>query len=210
MVNDAAAKRKTSVCVYCGSASGADGRYAAAARVLGAAIAAAGFGLVYGGGGIGLMGEVALAVRRAGGDVLGIIPGFLQEREVHFKDATELVVTRDMHERKMLMFERADAFVALPGGIGTLEELIEQMTWSQLGRHTKPIVIANIGGFWQPLLTLLGHMEAEGFLRKPFIAGKASDLYHVVDTAEEIVPRIVSLLSALEPSTATEDIAHNF
>ena len=198
------------ICVYCGSASGSDPAYTAAALTLGRSIATAGFGLVYGGGGIGLMGEVARAVLEAGGHVLGIIPGFLQVREVHFKDASELIVTKDMHERKMLMFERADAFVALPGGIGTLEELIEQMTWAQLGRHAKPIVIADISGFWRPLLTLLEHMETEAFLRKPFMDSGARALYEIVEKATDIVPRITALLSTAPPNPAGEDIKERF
>ena len=201
---------RRAICVYCGSASGSNAGYTAAAQTLGASMAAAGFGLVYGGGGIGLMGEVARAVRGAGGHVLGIIPGFLQAREVHFKDSSELIVTKDMHERKMLMFERADAFVALPGGIGTLEELIEQMTWAQLGRHAKPIVIADISGFWRPLLTLLEHMETEAFLRKPFMDSGAQALYEVVEKVTDIVPRITALLSAAPPNPAGEGIKERF
>ena len=113
-----------------------------------------GIGLVYGGGGLGLMGEIAHSVLQHGGRVTGIIPAFLSEKERMLRDATELIVVDDMHERKKLMFDKSDAFVALPGGIGTLEELVEQLTWAQLGRHAKPIVLVNIDGFWSPLLEL--------------------------------------------------------
>lgn len=199
-----------SICVYCGSAHGSDPIYAAAARELGQQMAARGFGLVYGGGGIGLMGEAARAVLGAGGHVLGIIPGFLQAKEVHLKDVSELIVTGDMHQRKMLMFQCADAFVALPGGIGTLEELIEQMTWAQLGQHTKPVIIADIGGFWRPLLSLLEHMEAEAFLHKPFIGGAQRSLYEVVARADAIVPRIEEMLAATPTVQDAGDIAKRF
>ncbi len=131
------------------------------------------------------MGAIARSVHENGGCVIGIIPDFLKSRERVFAGAQEIVVTRDMHERKRLMFERADAFVALPGGIGTLEELVEQLTWSQLGRHSKPILIANINAFWEPLIELLEHMKRSGFIH--------SDLtfdYKVVDRVENIVPVI--------------------
>lgn len=148
-----------SVCVYCGSAHGSDPAFADAAVALGRALAEAGIGLVYGGGDVGLMGTIARSVLDHGGRVTGIIPSFLKERENMILDAQETIVVPDMHTRKRLMFERADAFVALPGGIGTLEELVEQMTWAQLGRHDKPILILDIAGFWRPLLTLLAHMR---------------------------------------------------
>ena len=154
-----------SICVYCGSGQGTDPVFTAAARVLGRMMAKAGIRLVYGGGRIGLMGEVARSVLDAGGTVTGIIPKFLKAREVMLADAQELHVVEDMHARKKLMFDKADAFIALPGGIGTLEELVEQLTWAQLGRHEKPILIANINGFWRPLLSLLAHMRESGFVR---------------------------------------------
>src|SRR5262245_48815214 len=131
----------TSICVYCGSADGADPAYAAAAAEFGKLLAQSGIRLVYGGGSVGLMGIVARNVMSAGGEVTGIIPQFLLEREVMLKEVTELVVTPDMHERKRIMFERSDAFVALPGGIGTLEETVEMLTWAQLGRHAKPVAL---------------------------------------------------------------------
>jgi uncharacterized protein (TIGR00730 family) len=154
-----------SICVYCGSGSGADPAFVDAARKLGQMLAKAGIHLVYGGGRIGLMGEVARSVLEAGGNVTGIIPEFLKARERMLPEAQELHVVKDMHARKQLMFDKADAFIALPGGIGTLEELVEQMTWAQLGRHDKPILIADIKGFWRPLLSLLAHMRENGFVR---------------------------------------------
>ncbi|GLK80661.1 cytokinin riboside 5'-monophosphate phosphoribohydrolase [Methylopila turkensis] len=168
------------------------------AASLGRALARAGVGLVYGGGNIGLMGAVARAALEAGGHVTGIIPQFLVDREVMLADVQELLVTADMHERKRLMFERSDAFVALPGGVGTLEELVEQMTWAQLGRHDKPILIADFDGFWSPLLTLLEHMTTEGFIRPGFTVP-----YVVADKVEDILPLLneaASVLVETEPS----------
>lgn len=153
-----------SVCVYCGSSFGTDPVFTEAARRFGEILAAEGIRLVYGGGGVGLMGEVASAVALAGGAVTGIIPTFLVRAERKFKHKAEMIEVQDMHQRKRLMFERADAFVALPGGVGTLEELVEQLTWAQLGRHRKPILLANIAGFWDPFLGLMAHMDSAGFL----------------------------------------------
>jgi uncharacterized protein (TIGR00730 family) len=153
------------VCVYCGSGPGTNPRFVEAAVALGKALAENGVGLVYGGGSIGLMGAVATATLDHGGTVTGIIPDFLTKRENALGRTQELIVTHDMHERKRLMFERSDAFVALPGGIGTLEELVEQLTWQQLGRHSKPILLANIENFWEPLLELFAHMRATAFIR---------------------------------------------
>ena len=133
------------------------------------------------------MGEVAKSVLKNGGNVTGIIPEFLSAKEKMLKDADELIVVDDMHIRKRMMFERSDAFVALPGGIGTLEELVEQLTWSQLGRHTKPIVVANIDGFWAPFLDLLAHMKGETFIRAGIDVHFA-----VVDRAEKIVPAVLA------------------
>jgi uncharacterized protein (TIGR00730 family) len=177
------------VCVYCGSGKGNNPAYAIAARQLGTTLAANGFGLVYGGGGLGLMGEVAKATLEAGGYVTGIIPKFLSEREHMLREVDELIITEDMHARKRLMFERSDAFVALPGGIGTLEELVEQLTWSQLGRHTKPIIVADIAAFWTPFLSLLRHMKDDAFIR----AGLEVS-FTVVDSADKIVPAIQAAL----------------
>lgn len=172
-----------SLCVYCGSGKGENPAYAVAARTLGRAMGAAGIGLVYGGGGRGLMGEVARACLGAGGYVTGIIPAFLSEKEQMLREVDELIVVDDMHARKKLMFERSNGFVALPGGIGTLEELVEQLTWSQLGRHEKPIVVANIDNFWSPFLALLAHMKKDSFIR----AG-LDVRFSVVDDAANIVP----------------------
>lgn len=174
------------ICVYCGSGPGSDPRYVAAARTLGKAIAAAGLGLVYGGGSLGLMGETARSTLAAGGRVTGIIPSFLSDKEKMLKDVDELIVVDDMHERKMLMFQRSDAFVALPGGIGTLEELVEQLTWAQLGQHGKPVVVANIAEFWSPFLALLQHMRAQEFIRQGIEVN-----FDVVDAADKVVPTII-------------------
>ncbi len=161
---------KRGVCVYCGSSLGADPRYAEAADELGAAIAGMGARVVFGGGGRGLMGRVARAAMAAGGEVVGIIPSFLKEREEAASEWSELVEVENMHQRKQMMFDRADAFVALPGGVGTLEELVEQLTWVQLERHRKPVLIADIAGFWRPLLALMAHMRMAGFIRPEFDA----------------------------------------
>jgi uncharacterized protein (TIGR00730 family) len=173
------------VCVYCGSGPGTDPRFVEAAIALGKNLAENGVRLVYGGGSLGLMGAVASSVLDHGGTVTGIIPDFLTLRENALKRVQEMIVTPDMHERKRLMFERSDAFVALPGGIGTLEELVEQLTWQQLGRHSKPILIANIAGFWEPLLGLLTHMRATQFIR-PTLAIEILKAERV----EDILPRL--------------------
>jgi uncharacterized protein (TIGR00730 family) len=175
------------VCVYCGSSSGTDTAFIAAARAFGQILAENDVGLVYGGGSNGLMGALARSVRDHGGYVVGVIPEFLKAREHMFREAQEIVVTRDMHERKRIMFERSDAFVALPGGIGTLEELVEQLTWVQLGQHRKPIVIANVKGFWNAFLEVIGHMKNLGFIG-------TSINYHVVDRVELILPILAPAL----------------
>jgi uncharacterized protein (TIGR00730 family) len=151
-------------------------------------MAEAGIGLVYGGGNLGLMGEIARTVLAEGGLVTGVIPHFLTSRERMLREVQELIVTEDMHQRKRTMFERSDAFVALPGGVGTLEELVEQLTWSQLGQHSKPIVLADIGGFWQPLLALFDHMRKEAFIR-PGLELKLTQ----VAAPEDVVPTVVEL-----------------
>jgi uncharacterized protein (TIGR00730 family) len=150
------------ICVYCGSNPGHDARFLVAARRLGEVLAANGIGLVYGGGSTGLMGAIARSVRDHGGEIIGVMPKFLQAPERLFSEADEIIITADMHERKRVMFERADAFVALPGGIGTLEELIEQLTWAQLGVHRKPVLIANIAGFWDPLIAMFDRLRDSG------------------------------------------------
>ncbi|WP_136658677.1 TIGR00730 family Rossman fold protein [Nitratireductor sp. XY-223] len=178
-----------SICVYCGSQAGNDPVFEAAAVTLGRSIAENDIRLIYGGGTHGIMGAVAGAVISGNGLVTGIIPEFLKSREAgNGKKLSfdELIVTRDMHERKHTMFEKSGAFVALPGGIGTLEEIIEIMTWSQLGRHKRPMVLANIAGFWDPLLELLNHMGTTGFLHSAHLAEPL-----VVSDASEIVPLIV-------------------
>jgi len=173
------------VCVYCGSSVGDDARFGDAAEELGRALAAEGVGLVYGGGGEGLMGRLARSTLAAGGYVTGVIPTFLIRKERALTAAQEMVVVDTMHERKQAMFDRADAFVALPGGVGTLEELVEQLTWAQLNRHMKPILIADIGGFWRPLLALFAHMRIEGFIREGF------DLrYMVAERIEDVIPML--------------------
>ncbi len=164
-VPDAAMNRKVKrICVYCGSGSGLNPAYAQAARDLGDALARADIGLVYGGGGLGLMGEVARSVLSAGGHVTGIIPDFLFGTEHAFEDVQELVVTGSMAERKNLMYEKADAFIALPGGVGTLEEFMEQLTLSQIGVHNKPIVLVNMEGYWDILVQLFTHMRESKFI----------------------------------------------
>jgi len=151
-------RRAETVCVYCGSGAGRNPAFAEAAQALGEALATTDTRLVYGGGDLGLMGIVARSVLKHGGTVTGIMPEFLHDRERMLVDVHELVVVDTMHERKHLMFEKSDAFVALPGGIGTLEEFVEQLTWSQLGRHKKPIVLVNVHGFWDPLIELFDQM----------------------------------------------------
>ena len=176
-----------SICVYCASGPGNNPAYVDAARSFGRVLAENGIRLVYGGGSVGLMGALADSALDHGGTVTGVIPDFLVDREHMLVRVQERIVTRDMHERKRLMFERADAFVALPGGVGTLEELVEQMTWAQLGRHKKPILILNVERFWDPLCTLLDHMEKLEFIR----AGM-SVKYLVADRVEEILPKLIA------------------
>src|SRR3982074_3504873 len=188
------------VCVYCGSGPGTNPRFVEAAIALGRALAENGVGLVYGGGSIGLMGAVATSTLDHGGTVTGIIPDFLTKRENALARAQELIVTHDMHERKRLMFERSDAFVALPGGIGTLEELVEQLTWKQLGRHSKPVLLPNINGFWEPLLALLGHMRATEFIRPSL----AVDILKA-ERVEDILPRLRA--AVVRAADGTKDMA---
>jgi uncharacterized protein (TIGR00730 family) len=173
------------VCVYCGSGPGTNPRFVEAAIALGRVLAENDVSLVYGGGSLGLMGAVAKSALDHGGKVIGIIPDFLRNREHALSRVQELIVTPDMHERKRLMFERSDAFVALPGGIGTLEELVEQLTWKQLGRHTRPVLLANVDGFWEPLLALFAHMRATEFIRPSL----SVDIL-TADRVEDILPRL--------------------
>jgi uncharacterized protein (TIGR00730 family) len=173
------------LCVYCGSAGAVDERYRAAARDLGDALAAAGIELVFGGGRIGLMGILADAVLARGGRVVGIIPELLRDAELAHAGASELVVVASMHERKRLMAERADAFAILPGGIGTLDEAFEIITWRQLGLHTKPIFVVDVAGFWRPLMKLLDHLIATGFVAP------------LIPRLLTVVPDIATLMTAL-------------
>jgi len=188
------------VCVYCGSGPGANPRFVEAAKSFGKLLADNHIKLVYGGGSIGLMGAVARSVLDHGGKVTGVIPEFLMAREHAMTEAHELIVTPDMHARKQIMFDRADAFVALPGGVGTLEELVEQLTWAQLGRHKKPILIANIERFWDPLCALLDHMEELQFIRRGMTVK-----YLVAERVEDILPLLVEAARAV--SEAEKEMA---
>ena len=157
----------TRVCIFCGSYSGVRAEYAAAARAMAAALVRSGFELVYGGGRVGLMGIVADEVLRLGGSAVGVIPRALREREVGHDGLTELHVVETMHERKAMMADLADAFVALPGGLGTIEEIFEIWTWAQLGMHQKPCGFLDVAGYYAPLAAFLDHATHEGFIRPP-------------------------------------------
>ena len=161
------------VCVFCGASSGRAAGYAATARSFGAAVAARGLGVVYGGGKVGLMGAVADGALAAGGEVIGVIPQALVERELAHDGLSALHVVGSLHERKALMAELADAFVALPGGFGTLDELMEQLTWSQLGLHAKPVGLLDVEGYWRPLVAFARHATEEGFVREGDLAAIA-------------------------------------
>jgi len=196
------------ICVYCGSSPGSDGRYIEEAKAFGTLLGKEKIGLVFGGGGVGLMGAVARAARDAGAEVTGIIPRFLVNRErPEAAHSTKTIVTKDMHERKHTMFELADAFVALPGGIGTLEELVEQLTWIQLGQHQKPVLILNTGGFWNPLLALFANFRDLGFLGQ-----HAIDNLLVAEKVDEILPKLrnaaapVSLWTIRENQAVSENM----
>jgi uncharacterized protein (TIGR00730 family) len=184
----------TRVCVYAGSAPGASPAYAEATRALAAGIVARGAGVVYGGGSLGLMGVLADATIAAGGTITGVIPRFLDEREVGHHGVTDLRVVETMHERKMLMADLADAFVVLPGGIGTLEEIVEMLSWSQLGLHRKPMGLLDVDGFWRPLVGLLDHMTSERFVgldhRRLLLAAAE---------AEELLKAMVAWEAPVEP-----------
>jgi uncharacterized protein (TIGR00730 family) len=192
----------SSICIYCGSGKGADPAFEQAAVDLGRLLAREGIRLVYGGGSLGLMGAAARACLAEGGKVTGIIPQFLVDMEVMLPEVSELIVTADMHERKRLMFDHADAFVALPGGIGTLEEVVEQMTWAQLGQHAKPIVLANIAGFWDPFVALLAHMRDSAFIRPRFELS-----YGVANTIDDILPKMRKRLGQLAEQAITAEQA---
>jgi len=193
-----------SICVYCGSSPGRGETYTNAGRTLGRAIGEAGLRLVYGGGTRGIMGAVAHGAIEAGGKVTGIIPRFLINKEAAQSALGELddvVVVEDMHSRKHRMFEESDAFVALPGGIGTLEEVVEIMTWGQLGRHRKPIAFVNIDGFWKPMLALLDHMRVEGFVHTGHLVQPL-----VIDRAEAVVPAVMTQAAMLAESPSQGDL----
>jgi len=189
------------VCVYCGSSPGTDPAFVKTARDFGRILAENRVRLVYGGGSIGLMGALATAVIHHGGAATGIIPDFLTKKEQPRRLAQEQIITRDMHERKRNMFDRADAFVALPGGLGTLEELVEQMTWAQLGRHKKPILVANINGFWDPLLSLIAHMRGLGLVPSP---NRGVELL-IANRVEDILPKLRAAARAV--TTAETEMA---
>jgi uncharacterized protein (TIGR00730 family) len=178
------------LCVYCGSSGAVEARYREAASELGARLAAAGIELVYGGGRVGLMGLLADAALTTNGKVTGIIPRRLLDAEVAHLGVTELVVVDSMHDRKQLMAEKADAFAVLPGGIGTLDELFEMLSWKQLELHDKPILLVDIGGYWAPLRALLDHIVVKGFARP-----QTRRLLHVV-------PSVSALMAALSEEPA--------
>jgi uncharacterized protein (TIGR00730 family) len=182
------------LCVYCGSSGAVDRRYREAASKLGAGLAAAGIGLVYGGGRVGLMGLLADAALAGGGVVTGVIPSRLRDAELAHGGATELVVVASMHDRKRVMAERADAFAILPGGIGTLDEMFEILSWKQLELHDKPIFLVDIGGYWAPLRALLDHIVAMGFARP-----QIRELLRIVNS----VPELIAALAA-EPAATSE------
>ncbi len=180
------------VCVYCGSSPGSDGAYVEAGEQFGAALAASGLKLIYGGGTTGVMGAVARGALKGGGQVGAIIPKFLVGRETTEAALTmfgDLTITETMHERKRQMFERSDAFVALPGGLGTVEEIVEIMTWRQLGQHNKPMVFANINGFWDPMLALLDHLRRTGFIHSGHLLQPI-----VANRVDAIIPAIIDKL----------------
>ncbi len=179
----AASLAVSSVCVYCGTGSDVDDVYRSGAAALGATLAAADVRLVYGGGSVGLMGIVSKSAMDAGGRVLGIIPAHLSEKEGQAHDITELVIVDSMHARKTMMVDNADAFVVLPGGLGTLEEMFEILTWKYLGLHDKPVIILNIGGYYDPLLAMIDHMIAKGFTPE-----RHRQMYAVANTVADVLP----------------------
>jgi len=204
-------KPKINFCVFCGSGDGKNPKYAKAAEKLGANMAKADIGLVYGGGSLGLMGRIAKSVLNNNGYVTGIIPEFLGSREMMLKDVNNLIVTKDMHERKGLMFKHSDAFIALPGGVGTLEELVEQLTWSQLGQHYKPIYLADIDRFWDPLIDLINHMREEKFIREGLELN-----YKALKSVDRMVPSILKQIDKLNGQSeaakkrVTDSLTANF
>ncbi|CCE06162.1 conserved hypothetical protein [Bradyrhizobium sp. STM 3843] len=191
------------VCVYCGSGPGTNPSFIQSAKTLGRIFAENDVRLVYGGGSVGMMGAVASSVLEHGGNVTGIIPDFLVKKEV-MMPLKDLIITPDMHERKRLMFEHSDAFVAMPGGVGTLEELVEQLTWKQLGRHQKPILLADIDGFWEPLFALLAHMRETEFIRPGFSIDllKAERVEDILPRLQAAAARVAKEATQMEPEIA--------
>lgn len=179
-----------SVCVYCGASNGASDTFLKIATDVGRALGENGVRLVYGGGGIGLMGAVADATLAAGGEVIGIIPEHLQNAELGHRGLTELKIVDTMHTRKRMMFDLSQAFVILPGGMGTLDETFEIITWRLLGMHDKPVVIVNQDGYWSPLLELIEHCRQEGFV------SERRDLYRVVADVDEVLPALMESAEA--------------
>jgi len=190
------------IVVYTGSSDGTDPAYLEAASAVGSAIAGAGLGLVYGGGNVGLMGAVASAGRAAGGEVIGVIPEALVDKEIAHHDLSRLEVVADMHERKMRMADLSDAFVMLPGGAGTLEEFFEAWTWQQLGIHSKPIAVYDVNGFWDPLLEMLDKIVAEGFIGSRF-----RDRLIVATDPVELLEKLDAWEAPAAKWTVPEDIA---
>jgi uncharacterized protein (TIGR00730 family) len=186
------------VCVYCGSSNSADPRLIADAASLGRALAGEKLGLIYGGGGVGLMGACAQAAHDAGGQVLGVIPSFLTSRERPL-DQVETLVVENMHQRKMIMYERSDGFVVLPGGIGTLEEVIELLSWRRLDLHAKPIVFYSPNGFWNPLFALFAHIVDQNLTPPDFMR-----TWRVAERVEDIIP---TLRQMPEPTTVAPEPA---
>ena len=195
-----AQQRVRSVCVYCGSSNLADPAYLEAAHRLGGEIAKAELTFVYGGGGVGLMGASARGAYEAGGKVLGIIPDFLRGREQPFDDVETIVVTT-MHERKMMMFEQSDSFVVLPGGIGTLEEIVELLSWRRLDLHRKPIVFLNQNGFYETLFALIQHTIDANFSPPEIL-----EAYRSVDRVEDVVPAVLSMAVPSEPDEGPSEL----
>lgn len=175
------------ICIFTGSSSGNNPQHMASARSLGGTVAARGMGIVYGGATIGLMGAVADACLDAGGRVVGVMPKALADLEIAHKGLTEQHIVSTMHERKALMADMSDGFLALPGGLGTLDELFEIWTWGQLGEHQKPVAILNVGGFFDPLLTYLDHVVAEGFIKPAH-----REMLIVHETADEVLDAMIS------------------
>ena len=185
-----------SVCLFCGSSDLSDPAYTAAARAFGEQTAQAGWRLVYGGGGVGLMGASARAAHEAGGRVLGVMPGFLRSRERLF-DEVETLIVPSMHERKTIMYDQSDAFVVAPGGVGTQEEVIEVLSWKRLDLHTKPVIFLNLNGFWEPLLAVMEHSIAEGMTPATF-----RQAWVVCDTVE-------ASIAAMQQADATPGLQHD-